>query len=588
MKKARSVQSITFRDWVPEEERWAKVKYDLPLDFQCDGPRKTKDGAAVTLRYFGVSCVLRHREKGTVECEAGWVRTTSGRIRTGTRSLCEAMDWACPRLEDAHLRYLDRGGRSDDDDPEATGSLYLSEAVQLLRAKGLVPGKKGDKTYRQYDLVLDLALAVWDDNPRLDRIGTEHLLTMYRARATSEGGENEDLPAFKWPANLSHRRPVGRVKPLTVQKNLEDLKHVLGQLIGQTDWRGRPFLTARPLDGLKFGRHRRARGDVAGHDRYPWVLRCTDAAVEVFRTVGHVIWERKRPRPEASLELRDRTEKWPNLVPGLLRMMLVLQFGHPTRPRSIRGLRRDDVARTRPELTRRIRSLKLVEDDEPVPLDWVDAWPHGGIAYRCGHSKRASERMVPLTEDMAIEADRYLEMRDKWLRHLGVESPWLFPSPRDPSQPISERDAARLLDLAEELARERCAEAGLDPEEIVPHYSGTLWYAYRRYWKTNRNALGWSGKREAAYVGDWTTKVGDVADVRYARLDPHLILGVVDGVPYEEALPEDAEARYRRAARIRPDEDQDAPKPPSRATEAEDRPHPSEASGHHLRQGPSR
>jgi hypothetical protein len=581
MKKMRSAQSITFRDWVSAEMRWAKVKYDLPPDFYCDGPRKTKDGAAVTLRYFNVSCVLRHREKGSVECEGDWVRTTSGRIRTGTRSLCEAMDWACPRLEDAHLRYLDRGGRSDDGELEATGSLYLSEAVQLLRAKGLVPGKKGGKTWRQYDLVLDLALAVWDDNPRLDRISAEHVRRMYGARMRSEGSE-ESLSPFTWPAHLAHRRPVARVKPLTVQKNLEDLKHMLGKLLGETDWKGKPFVTRRPLDGLKFGDHRRARGDVAGHDRYPWVFRCTDAAVDAFRTRGHMIRERKRSRPGAPLKRHERYEKWPNLVPGLLRMILALQFGHPTRPQSIRGLRRDDVARTRHELTRRIRSLKLVEDDEPVPLDWVEAWPHGGIAYRCGHSKRDSERMVPLSEDMAIEIDRYLEKRDDFLRDLGAESPWLFPSPRDPSKPISERDVARLLNLAEDLARQRCAEAGLDPEEIVPHYNGTLWYAYRRYWKTNRNALGWLGKREAAYVGDWTTKDGSVADVRYARLDPHLILGVVDGVPYKEALPEDAEARYRRAARIRPDEDQDTPEPPSHATEAEARPQPFEAPGDHL------
>lgn len=238
----------------------------------------------------------------------------------------------------------------------------------------------------------------------------------------------------------------------------------------------------------------------------------------------------------------------------MLRIMLVLQFGHPTRPKATRHIQMTDVAMSREEMVRVIRTLKFRKSDEPIGMEVLDVWVHGAIAYRRAWSKIDTERLVPNSADIAVELARYLELREKWLREQRVKSPWLLPSPRNPKDPISEKDAGHLLACGEELARERILQDGRNPEELVPDFHGTAWYAYRRFWKTNRNAMGWEGNRNAAYVGDWTTKSGATADVVYARFSPPLILAVVEGKTILEALQNDwGTAEAKRAARIRPD-----------------------------------
>jgi hypothetical protein len=99
-------------------------------------------------------------------------------------------------------------------------------------------------------------------------------------------------------------------------------------------------------------------------------------------------------------------------------------------------------------------------------------------------------------------------------------------------------------------------EAGLNPEEIVPHLKESAWNAYRHWWKTNRNGLGWTANKNAAYVGDWSLKTGDTADVVYARWSPHLVLACVEGKSIIEAIANDpTTGEYRLAAQANPNEE---------------------------------
>lgn len=103
------------------------------------------------------------------------------------------------------------------------------------------------------------------------------------------------------------------------------------------------------------------------------------------------------------------------------------------------------------------------------------------------------------------------------------------------------------------MARERVAEAGLNPKMLVPVLQDTAWYAYRRLWKSLRNALGWEGNKNAAYAGGWTTRSGAIADTIYARFNPRLVLAAVEGLTIFEAIQDDTSLQEaKRAASLRP------------------------------------
>lgn len=574
------VTVLKLLDHVEGREEPVEVEIELTPHLKYLGQNATKDERwSASFGYFELRCTLRERVNGAIQCKADWLTTRSGTESTGTKSKAEAIQWAADRMRAIHLERLERGKADDGEEPSAPRKgLRLSEAAALLRRRGLLPGRPGSKAQAPYDLVLDIARAVWSDDPYLTALGKKHIRQMYEARLSPEyeladdkdeqpesSGKGNGKPrrkekktgvAFVWPPFLSHRRPIARVKPQTIQGDLLDLKTAFGKLIGETDANGRKYLEANPLEGLDLGDYTSDRKDQAGPHRYEWVVRFADAAVERIRTVGHKYVEHRRYRYKGKSEIRayNRTERFPDVVPGMLRYMLVLQFGHPTRPRGIRHVRVRDTGRTRAELVGLINSLQLKKSDDRIGPEVLDIWTHGAIAYRRGWSKNKTERLVPHSADTAAEHDRYMTKRAEWLKGKGIASPWLFPSPRDPRQPISEKDAGYLLACGEELAREKLVESGLNPEEFVPRYDGTAWYAYRRFWKTNRNSMGWEANRNAAYVGDWTTNAGATADVIYARFSPHLILAVVEGKTLLEALQDDfATAEAKRAARIRPD-----------------------------------
>jgi hypothetical protein len=72
-----------------------------------------------------------------------------------------------------------------------------------------------------------------------------------------------------------------------------------------------------------------------------------------------------------------------------------------------------DLARNRSELASLINTLKFNEDDKPIGLEALDAWPWGGIAYRPRWSKLRTERLVPHSADTSAEHDSYVAHRAK-------------------------------------------------------------------------------------------------------------------------------------------------------------------------------
>ena len=151
---------------------------------------------------------------------------------------------------------------------------------------------------------------------------------------------------------------------------------------------------------------------------------------------------------------------------------------------------------------------------------------------------------------MKKEVELYLERRQEWLDELGVDSPWLFPSPTNPADPISEGDARDLLYAAEAMAREAAPSSGARTTQrrSLPELEHTAWYAYSRTWKTLRNALGWHGSKNANYCGGWSTKVGQISEVVYGRLLPQYMLAVIEGLSVTEAVEKYGDAEEFRVA----------------------------------------
>lgn len=513
--------------------------------------RQGKTGlVSVSLEGYGATLNLRERTRGSIEMRAPWLKDIVGyqssRLSTGTKKWPEALRQASEALQ----VYYEVAKDHEPEETEGTRHLTLHQAIRILRKRGLIPGdpdtERGKKSRRHYERILDLAEAVYPNDPILP-LRQHHVDQMYRVRTKpqdteEEGNESRDLAPVKWPSHVTDRKPIERVGPRTVRKNLEDLRSVLRKLVGQRDDQGKLVVDADPMAGLDLGDHKAELRDVAGPKRYGLVMASADEATERMREEGIRVAERRKGSPVNTRKCLA------NVIPGQLRAMLAHQFHHPTRPRSWRGVRMDDVALDRGGLVTLVRGLSLREGDWRPPDDVFDLWDAGAIAYRREWSKLETERIVPIDWDFRALLEQWLAARAESLRAQGVESSWLYPSPRDPTQPISETEARLLLMKGEEVAREKLQANGHNPDELVPLFPGTKWYAYRRYWKTNRNELGWEGNRAAAYVGDWSINDGPTADTVYARLSPRMILAVVKGWTLAEALQDEETIQHAKAA----------------------------------------
>ena len=129
--------------------------------------------------------------------------------------------------------------------------------------------------------------------------------------------------------------------------------------------------------------------------------------------------------------------------------------------------------------------------------------PHGSICWPAATDKQGREHTVPLTPAGRAAVDRVIRERP------GIGEAPLFPSPADPSEPVSRHLCDTWLREAEGLA------------ELEPH-DGSLWHAYRRRWATVRKHLP---AQDVAKAGGWAS-VGVVQDI-YTQADDETTLQVV-------------------------------------------------------------
>lgn len=546
MAKAR--QRIT----VPDRRKGTSQRLALPSGLTAKVRTSDRTGlTSVTLAGYGDSVVLRERSAGAIQMRAPWIPTILG--QTSDRASTGVSDWRKAIRVGKKLLEI-RLGRQDELEASRHDVLRIQEAVELIREHDLIPGdpktETGRKAIRGYELVLDLAVAILHENPPLP-LNQTHATRFYEARAVDPDSDTEDnSPGFEWPAHITRKR-LPRVKPQTVQKNLEDLRTALRWLRGKVHHNGELIQVDAMTENIDIGNHQSEGRDTAGPYRAGLVLSVADEATELIRTEGYPE-SQNRTLESGKVSTRETHTRLRKIVPGTLKAMFTQNLTHPVRPKAIRNVLTNNVALDRPSLVRLLRRMPLTLKDWSPPDSIFDLWPHGAILYLKEYSKLRQVIMLPLTEHLNRIMKEYLSVREHWLASHDVESEWLYPAPRTLKGPINETDQGSLLKMGEAVARERLPD-GVDPDEYIPLFKGTLWYAYRRAWKANRNELGWEGRSAAEYAGDWGYASGPTADSVYAGVSARLISAVIEGKTFHEAIAQLAEQPTIQAgARVAP------------------------------------
>lgn len=531
-----------------EVQQREKVFARLTLmdNVELETQRWTEEGWSGTFKYYGKEkFILRERASGSIEIEYRPYNPVSGKLmkakrkRTGETNIGKALTVAIKDfMHDEHTkRVVNQRGtpetEGDRDAPNAAADPSVEDCAILIRALGCL--HHDPKQRRHEEKVLDLCSAVWG-NKALSHLGNKNVEHFYKVRRAG----------FKWPDRFSERRshPLSsNPKLITIQKDLETFKNLLNRLKGENHPEtGEPYLIYNRLEDLKLGNYSKAQRPDAHPDRYAWVFRFADESLERLRDVGYDASFYREDKETGELTLKKQRRYLTDVVPGMTRMMLVYQYGHGMRPGSWRHIYIEDVAVDVLGVHDLIDSLRLARYDERIRSHWAPVWVYGATVYRKeylkGNADRRYERVVPHSEPMLAELLLYLNRREEWLKQRGETSPWLFPNPSDPSKPISDGDARQMLYAAEALGREKASEMR-SPEYakvVLKDLEDTAWYAYRRAWKTLRNALGWHENKNANYCGGWSTKVGQIAETVYARLMPQFMLAVVEGLSVVEAV----------------------------------------------------
>ena len=111
--------------------------------------------------------------------------------------------------------------------------------------------------------------------------------------------------------------------------------------------------------------------------------------------------------------------------------------------------------------------------------------PYGSVRWPADTDKMGHESTVPVPPAVRAAIDRILRERP------GIGPVPLFPSPGDPTQPMTRHLADKWLRKAEKIA-------GLEPP------MGSLWHAYRRKWGSERKHLP---DVDVAAAGGWKDTV---------------------------------------------------------------------------------
>ena len=128
---------------------------------------------------------------------------------------------------------------------------------------------------------------------------------------------------------------------------------------------------------------------------------------------------------------------------------------------------------------------------------------HGAVCWPADTDKMGKEWKTPISPSVRKAFDRVIAERP------GLGAACLFPSPRNPTKPVSKKLASTWLRKAERLAN-------------VEKLNGSLWHAYRRKWATERKHLS---DVDVAAAGGWS----DLRTLKtaYQQVDTETLLKVV-------------------------------------------------------------
>lgn len=258
-----------------------------------------------------------------------------------------------------------------------------------------------------------------------------------------------------------------------------------------------------------------ARGEhVPADERRPVRARAVGSDREVLRAVyrwAHIKARLIRENPLVGLEIPEESNPRRPLADASRYEKTRDKAGQV--PMELRGDgHRVEVPSYLPELLdlayatgRRISAiLALTYDDLRLTVQ-----PFGEIRWAAAADKMGREWTAPIDERARAALDRILVDREVGTRARWKESPWLFPSPRNPSRPVSKDLASDWLERAEELAE-------------LPKLDGSLWHAYRRGWATARKHHPLA---DVGQAGGWKT-LSVLSDI-YQRPDAETTRRVV-------------------------------------------------------------
>lgn len=500
----------------------SKLTLELDRGFKLSEQRTTTEGSSITVEYAGRRIVLRERTRGTIEAEGDHTRATT-KPRTGARTLADAIEWAARELH----TVVRSAGVNDLSAPTpeanaATGGRTLAQA-RSLAYKRRVWAHCSRKQQEKHKLQLDILIALHGPDKRVDVPWSQSDVDLHFAArcGTTRNGRRLDAGelaeygldrvGIRFPKAYG-RRDLRPVSPITAKNELRDIKVLFGYLKKQSVGAGR-FLSINALDDLDFGNAVRGKRADYHRDRYRWILAAADHA--------------------------DPT--------GQLRLMVVLAFQTAHRIDSILNLEMEHLGFTQTEIRAMIRRVRRTHETEPTAAEaWARHYPHGAIYWILENDKEGFDRVVPVSERVRREIERYLRKRARLLQ--GEESRWLFPRANDPEKSVAYKDATALLRRAEEIARPHIEAAGLDADEIMPVTPGDAWHPARGWWEARHAELLWEGNRNSAYVGGWTCNTGVVQSTVYGELDPRLMQACVDGKSLHEAAQESGLIDEARAA----------------------------------------
>ncbi len=252
-------------------------------------------------------------------------------------------------------------------------------------------------------------------------------------------------------------RPTGKrrlVRNRSVEEDLNWLKWVLSW---GTKWQtkeGRYLMRESPVRGYDIPTEKNPMRPVATQDRYEAIRAVTDEVKVEIR------WNGKREKQQSYLsEIFD------------------IANGTGRRLSAVCSLRYEDLSLS----------------DEP----------YGSIRWPADTDKMGHESTVPISPSVRAALDRIHAERP------GIGAVPLFPSPSDPTNPMTRHLADKWLRKAEKLA-------GLEP------LKGSLWHAYRRKWGSERKHLP---DVDVAAAGGWKDTVS--LKRAYQQADADTILSVV-------------------------------------------------------------